>query len=260
MFTFRTTTITFFVFLFLLNILGFAGFGIHYWHYLILIGIYVTVSVTLSFFIRSCFHLKAFSNGITTEKIISITFDDGPDTEYTNRILDVLKDAGITATFFCIGRKIDGNEELLKRMDNDGHLIGTHSYSHSNWFDFFPPRRMKKEFLRTEEKIIHITGKRPLMFRPPYGVINPMVKRALHGTGYHVIGFSNRAWDTVAKKEGKILSRITRSLKPGDIVLLHDTVQQNINVLKSFLDYLTQNGYQVVSLDKLLNIIPYEKT
>ena len=259
MFTFRTTTITFFILFFLLNILGFAGFGVHFWHYLALIGIYITVSVTFSFFIRSGYHLKAFSRGITNEKIVSITFDDGPDIECTHRILEILNTADVKATFFCIGRKIDGNEELLRRMDKDGHLIGTHSYSHSNWFDLFSSHRMKKEFITTEEKVNQIIGKRPLLFRPPYGVINPLVKRALSGTGYHVIGFSNRAWDTVLKKEGKILSGITRSLKPGDIVLLHDTVQQNINVLKGFLDYLTQNGYQVVSLDKLLNILPYEK-
>jgi peptidoglycan-N-acetylglucosamine deacetylase len=258
MFTFRITTLTFFILLLFLNIMGLAGYGIHFGYYLALIGVYITISVILSFFIQSGFHMKALCKGVTSEKIVSITFDDGPDIEYTHKILDVMKEAGITATFFCIGRKIEGNEELIKRMDQEGHLIGTHSYSHSNWFDLFSSRRMKREFNLSEEKIKQIIGKRPLLFRPPYGVINPMVKRALRGTGYHVIGFSNRALDTVVKKEAKILSRIIRSLKPGDIVLLHDTIQQNINVLKSFLEWSKQNGYRVLPLDQLLKIVPYE--
>jgi peptidoglycan-N-acetylglucosamine deacetylase len=259
MFTFRTTTIVFFILLFLMNILGFAGLGIHYWHYLILIGIYLIVSVTFSFFIRSGFHMQALSRGNTVERSVAITFDDGPDVEFTSRILDVLHDADVSATFFCIGRKIDGNEELVRRMDKEGHLIGTHSYSHSNWFDLFSAFRMRSEFQRSEEKIIRILGKRPLMFRPPYGVINPMVKRALKGMGYQLIGFSNRAWDTVTKKENRILERLVGKVKPGDIILLHDTMQQNIGVLKGLLDWLSRNNHKVVSLDKLLDIRPYEK-
>ena len=257
MFTFRTTTITFFILLIFLGIMGMTGFRLETWHFLVLIGIYLTVSVTCSFFIRSGFHMRTLSRGITDEKIISITFDDGPDIEYTQRILDILKDAGVKATFFCIGRKISGNEELIRRMDKEGHLIGTHSYSHSNWFDLFPAKKMKHEFARCEAGILNITGKKPLLFRPPYGVINPMLKNALYETGYHVIGFSNRAWDTTTRKESKILIRLTRSLKPGDIVLLHDTVQNNIHVLKGFLDYLAKHEYRVVPLDKLLNIEPY---
>lgn len=258
MLTFRNTTLAFFFLLLLLSVFVIIGFEVYYWYFFVLTGIYFSVIFGVSFFIRSGFYHKALSSGDTDEKKICITFDDGPDIEYTNRILDILKDADVTATFFCIGRKIRGNEELLQRMEREGHLVGTHSYSHSNWFDLFSSSRIKKEFQQCEEMIQAITGKRPLLFRPPYGVINPLVKKALEGTGYHVIGFSNRAWDTVTRKEGKILSRICSSLKPGDIVLLHDTVQQNINVLKGFLEYLSMQDYKVVPLDKLLNISAYE--
>jgi peptidoglycan-N-acetylglucosamine deacetylase len=259
MLTFRNTTITFFLLLFLLNILRIAGFGIHFSFALILMIVYLAVSVTFSFFICSGYHMKAFCKGVTTQKIVALTFDDGPDVEFTGRILDLLRDAGVPATFFCIGKKIRGNEQILRRMNDEGHLIGMHSFSHSAWFDFFSQLRMKKEFVLCENEIRQITGKRPLFFRPPYGVINPMVKSALRGTGYHVIGFSRRAWDTTAGSEKKIFSRLSRNIKPGDIILLHDTIGFNLHVVQDLLNHLAGQGFTVVSLHKLLKIDPYEK-
>jgi peptidoglycan/xylan/chitin deacetylase (PgdA/CDA1 family) len=198
-------------------------------------------------------------NALTEEKIVSITFDDGPDRELTPKLLDQLKDLGIPATFFCIGRKIKGNEGLLKRMNAEGHLIGTHSYSHSKWFDLFFPTRMQKELENSALKVFEATGKKPLLFRPPYGVINPMLKWALHGSGFHVIGFSNRAWDTSSRKKEVILERIMKNLKPGDIILLHDTVPESIDVIKNMVEQTKHARYRIVPLDQLLNIPAYEE-
>jgi peptidoglycan-N-acetylglucosamine deacetylase len=259
MLTFRNTTIVFFLLLFLMNILRFAGFGIHFAFILVLIAAYLAVSVTFSFFIGSGYHMKALCKGENTGKMVALTFDDGPDVEFTGRILDVLKEAGVPATFFCIGKKIPGNENLIRRMNDEGHLIGMHSFSHSAWFDFFSPSRMKKEFMRCEDELRRLTGKRPLLFRPPYGVINPMVKSAIQETGYHVIGFSKRAFDTTSGNETKIFSRITRNIEPGDILLLHDTVGHNIRVVTDLVEHLAGKGFTFVSLDKLLQIEPYEK-
>jgi peptidoglycan/xylan/chitin deacetylase (PgdA/CDA1 family) len=259
MLTFRNTTFVFFILLFTLNILGMFGFPVHYYHYILLVALYLALSFSMSFFIRSGYHMKALCNAITEEKIVSISFDDGPDLELTPKLLDQLKDLGIPATFFCIGRKIKGNEGLLKRMHLEGHLIGMHSYSHSNWFDLFSPASMRKELEISSQAVFEATGKKPLLFRPPYGVINPMLKRALHGSGFHVIGFSNRAWDTSNRKTDIILARIMKNLKPGDIILLHDTVPESIEVIKCMAEKMTQAGYRIVPLDKLLNIPAYEE-
>jgi peptidoglycan/xylan/chitin deacetylase (PgdA/CDA1 family) len=258
MLTFRNTTFVFFILLFTLNILGMFGYPVHYYHYILLLALYLVLSVSMSFFIRSGYHMKALCNAITEEKIVSITFDDGPDLELTPILLDQLKDYGIPATFFCIGRKIKGNEELLKRMHSEGHLIGTHSYSHSNWFDLFSPSRMKKELENSVQAVFEATGKTPILFRPPYGVINPMLKRALHGSGLQVIGFSNRAWDTSSRKKEIILGRVMKNLKPGDIILLHDTVMESIEAIKSMSEQIINAGYRIVPLDKLLKIHAYE--
>jgi len=245
--------------LFTLNILGMFGFPLHYYHYILLVALYLALSVSMSFFIRSGYHMKALCNMVTEEKMVSITFDDGPNGELTPKLLDQLKNIGIPATFFCIGRKIKGNEDLLKRMHSEGHLIGTHSYSHSNWFDLFSPSRMRKELEISSQAVFEATCKKPLLFRPPYGVINPMLKRALHDSGVHVIGFSNRAWDTSSRKKEIILARVMKNLKPGDIILLHDTVPETIDVINNLVEQTKQDGYRIVPLDKLLNIHAYEE-
>ena len=258
MFTFRTTTLLFFLVLILLNILSIAGFSIAFTWYLLLVMVYLTVSVAASFFPCCGFHMKALCRGETEQKVVALTFDDGPHPEYTPVILDILKDRA-TATFFCIGKKIPGNEDLLKRMDEEGHTVGMHSYSHSNLFDFFSPGRMADEFRQTEDIISKIIKKKPLLFRPPYGVINPMVKKALRSFSYHVIGYSNRSLDTVTASEEKVLRRILRKLRPGDIILLHDTVSYSASLLRKLLFELTERGYIVIGLDKLCKIKAYEK-
>ena len=242
-----------------MNVFVFAGVHIHWAAYVILGSAYFGFSVFMSFFIRSGYHMKAYCNADTEEKIVSLTFDDGPDATLTPILLDHLKELNIPATFFCIGHKIPGNEDLLKRTDSEGHLIGTHSYSHSNWFDFYTPGHLKREILQSLSAVTEITGKKPLLFRPPYGVINPTLSRALRRTGLHVIGFSNRAWDTSSRNNETIVSRIMRNLNPGDIILLHDTVPETIDCIKLLSEKIKQAGYRIVPLDKLLDIPAYEK-
>lgn len=201
--------------------------------------------------------MKVVCNGQTAEKVVSLTFDDGPDNQLTPKLLDQLHELGIPATFFCIGKKVAENKDLLHRMDQEGHLIGTHSFTHSNWFDFFSSTRMRKELEESTKSIFHLIGKKPLLFRPPYGVINPMLKKALRGSGLIVIGFSNRAWDTSSRNEDTIRSRIIKNIRPGDIILLHDTIPETIEIIKSLAGILNEDGYRIISLDKLLNISAY---
>ena len=258
MFTFRTTTIFFFIVLATMNILAITGITVPWLCYLWLILLYLGISFGMSFKIWSGFHMKAYCHGNRQEKKIALTFDDGPERRPTAAILDVLKAEKVSATFFCIGHKLNGSEELIRRIYDEGHLVGSHSFSHSDWFDFFGPGQMRREFDQTSILFEGIIQKRPRFFRPPYGVINPMVKKALKNTGYYLIGFSNRAYDTSMKKPEKILNRLKRNLKPGDIILLHDTVSCIPEVLKTFIPYAKENGYSFVPLDKLLNLPAYE--
>ncbi len=204
------------------------------------------------------YHVKAYcGNDAETKKIISITFDDGPNA-FTEPVLDVLKDFQAPAAFFCIGRHIEQKPALFKRMVDEGHIVGNHSYSHSPMFDFFRQARVKEEIELTDRMIKTITGKRVRLFRPPYGVTTPSIRRALAETMHHVVGWNIRSYDTVIKNEEKLLNRIKARIRPGGIILLHDSSERTVRVLKQLLLFLQEQDYTVVSLEQLLNIRAYE--
>lgn len=255
MFSFRNTTILFFILLVVLLIAVFA-WSIPVYVVILLVALYCILSFSASFFIGSGFYMDAICSIKTEEKIISITFDDGPDPFVTPGILDILKDKA-KGTFFCIGKKIAGNEEIIRRIDAEGHLVGTHSYSHSFWFDFFTSQSMREEFIHTEDIVFSIISKRPKFFRPPYGVINPTVKLALRSFNYHVTGFSNRSLDTSLRNDDKIFRRVIRNLKPGDIILFHDTVKETLPALEKLLIFAEEEGFRFLRLDELTQLKAY---
>ena len=142
--------------------------------------VYLGISVTMAFFPSSGFHYPlVYSGGSRKGKSVSLSFDDGPDPVLSPEILDVLKKYKVPAGFFLIGKKISGNEALVKRICEEGHIIGNHSFSHSNLWDFMSSEKMAADIEKTVSAIRDVTGKSPRYFRPPYGVINPMVNKAV---------------------------------------------------------------------------------
>ena len=254
----KTVNIVFFILLILLGFLSFSGVDISFYHYIIVIVIYFLIGITFSFFPGSGYFMQIHLRRKTDFKVIALTFDDGPHPLITPQILDILKNRA-KATFFCIGKNIQGNEQIVKRIDAEGHIVGMHSFTHAFWFDLFSPLKMKKEFKTTEDILHQVLEKRPLFFRPPYGVINPPVKRALQSFPYHVIGFSNRSYDTTTNDQSVILERTIKQLNPGDIVLFHDTLEFAPELLNRFLNAVADKGYIIVGLDELLNITAYEE-
>jgi len=193
-----------------------------------------------------------------TEKCIAVTFDDGPAGTKTGHILDLLKENNIQAAFFCIGRKMPGNEGLLKRMSQEGHIIGNHSYSHHHFFDLYSSRKMLNELVQTSRDCSAITGHSPRFFRPPYGVTNPNLKKAVLQGGFISIGWSIRSFDTFIRNEERLLNNILKALKPGAILLLHDTSEATIAILPRLLKGIGDKGYGIVRLDKMINLNPYD--
>ena len=208
--------------------------------------------------IRLGFFIKALCRAGSGEKAVSLTFDDGP-AEFTSQILDILKEYNIKATFFCIGKQIEENPEMLKRINNEGHLIANHSYSHNFWFDFWSSRKIIADLKKAEELVYNLTSHKIKLFRPPYGVTNPAIKKAAVKMKYTVIGWSLRSFDTVHKDREKLLYRLKRLLKPGKIILLHDSQKITAGILKDFLDYTIANNIPFKRLDELLKIEAYEK-
>ena len=209
------------------------------------------------YYVGSNFFIKVFCSATTDQKEIAISFDDGPATNYTTEILQLLKQDNIKATFFCIGNRIAGNETILKQIKEEGHVIGNHSYSHHFWFDMFSSKKMLDDLKMMDHEMERVTGMRPKLFRPPYGVTNPNLKKAIIKGGYTPVGWSVRSMDTVIKDEKKLLGKIIASLKPGAIFLFHDTQKTTLNVLPEFIQEVKNSGYDIVPLDKLLHLKPY---
>ena len=248
------------IFSLLLIVTIWVCFSYHYtfWNVAVVLFVYSLIVFYGCYFIRANFFVKALCSGNTDEKEVAISFDDGPAKNYTIEVLQVLKQHNIKAAFFCIGSRVSDNKDLLKRVHEEGHLIGNHSFTHSAWFDLFSHKRMSEELAMTDEAIKSITGCKPRLFRPPYGVTNPNVKKATINGSYIPVGWSVRSYDTVIKNEKKLLRRVTNNVKPGDIFLFHDTVKTTLNILPTFIQHLQQKGYNIVRLDKLLDINAYD--
>lgn len=257
MLNYRNTNFVFFTILLLLLISSFFV-TINWWWFVVLFAVRFLILIIGSSQIELNFHLKAHCNNpLEKEKKIALTFDDGPS-EFTPQVLEILNKNNVKATFFCIGKNIEKHPKILKQIFDAGHIIGNHSYNHSRFFDFYRKNRIVDEIINTNAIIEKQIGKNAAFFRPPFGVTNPSIKRALQDTKHKVIGWNIRSLDGIARSEKFILNRIKNRIKPGGIVILHDVSQNSVAVLEQLLLFLEENKYKVVSLEQLLNIKAYE--
>lgn len=206
--------------------------------------------------IQSGYFVKTYNSG-HSQNHIAITFDDGPHPE-TLLVLQLLEKHIAKATFFCIGKQIEKYPDIFREIIENGHSVGNHSYSHSTFFGFFSSEKVKRELEQTDALIKKYSGNNPTFFRPPFGVTNFHIQKALRKTKHYTIGWNIRSLDTVIKSEETILKRVVNRLKPGSIVLMHDTSQKTVNVLEQLLIHLERENYQPITVDQLLKIPAYE--
>jgi peptidoglycan/xylan/chitin deacetylase (PgdA/CDA1 family) len=257
MLTFRRTNIIGLAILAVMLKLSFTTYAAPWWAFVLLLLAYSGLLVWGSMSVKSGFFMQVVCEAVITEKLVALTFDDGPQLQYTPEILDILKEHDVPAAFFCIGKNIADNSSLLQRIDQEGHIAGNHSYSHHFWFDMFSAKKMLAELQLTDDTVEKTIGKRPHLFRPPYGVTNPNLKKATEKGKYVSIGWNIRSLDTVAKEPSALLKRITPFLKPGAIILLHDSMAVTVQTLPVLIDHIRKEGYRIERIDKLLNIPAY---
>ena len=256
MLNFRNTNI-FFIVLLCALIGVHVKLGLPIFIYFILLITYSLIVFYGCYYVGSNFFIKIVCKAETDKKEIAISFDDGPAMNYTPQILQLLKRENVKATFFCIGNRIAGNEHILKQIKEEGHIIGNHSYSHHFWFDMYSAKKMQNDLEQMDDEMERATGLRPKLFRPPYGVTNPNIKKAIITGGYTPVGWSVRSMDTVIKDKNKLLSKINAGIKPGAVFLFHDTSKTTLNVLPEFIQEVKKRGYEIIPLDKLLALTAY---
>lgn len=181
-------------------------------------------------------------------KCVALTFDDGPDDECTPKLLDGLKERGARATFFLMGQSIEGNEELIKRMKAEGHLIGNHSYSHVQ-LTKAGADAVCQAVDRTSRMIEDITGERPQYMRPPYGDWNEELECEVEMT---TVLWSVDSLDWKLKNKNRIVKRVLKDVENGDIILMHDIFPTSVDAALEIVDTLTKQGYTFVTVDELL--------
>jgi peptidoglycan/xylan/chitin deacetylase (PgdA/CDA1 family) len=228
-----------------------GSYNVHWIFYVLLFLTFSFIEFYGAYFIHSNFHLKAICQVKTSEKLIALTFDDGPALQ-TEKVLEVLAEFDAKATFFCIGNRIKGKENILEKADAYGHIIGNHSYSHGFLFDLKNTKALVLDLQLADDEIKKAIGKSPAFFRPPYGVTTPGLARAGKKLNLKVIGWNIRSLDTSIQDKQKVLERIKERLEPGSIVLMHDTITGIEIVLKELLIYLKENNYKIVPLDILI--------
>jgi peptidoglycan/xylan/chitin deacetylase (PgdA/CDA1 family) len=228
-----------------------------YW-FIGLFAAYLFINLVASFYLSAGYFIAVESAGAAGSGAISITFDDGPILEKTEKILNLLNEHKVKAAFFCIGYRVRQNADLASRIHSEGHLLGNHSYWHKPTFDWQSSKKISQELMDTDAAIQEVTGRLPLFFRPPFGVTNPMVAKAIRQRNYTVTGWSVRSFDTVIRNEEKLFHRVTHKLKPGDVVVFHDYSDAMLSILPAFIAHVSTIGLKIVRLDELLNAKAYE--
>lgn len=213
-------------------------------------------SIYGSFNIRFGYFIRVYYQKKTSEKKIALTFNGGPH-PITSDILDLLKKYDAKATFFCVGKEIEKYPLIVKRIYEEGHTIGNHTYSCRKRISLFSVEKVIQEIRITDTIIENIIGKRPVFFRPPYGITNPYFAEAIKFSNKKTIGWSIRSFDGFYLNNYSVFSRVQSRIKPGKTVLFHDTSERTVRVLEQLLNYMSFKNYTSVTVDELLDLEPY---
>lgn len=185
------------------------------------IGVLIALGLVFKGVIDPTYEMFVPVYSTNQEKTIYLTFDDGPDPETTPEILDILKKHSIQAVFFLIGHKAEQHPELIQRIVNEGHLVGNHSYSHTVAITFSSTKQVQREIEKANQVIEKACGEKVRFFRPPYGIMNPQIGKAIRQSGLQTMGWDFRSYDTNVNNAEDLMKRVQYK-KIGGIVLLHD--------------------------------------
>lgn len=186
--------------------------------------------------------------GAADQAYVALTFDDGPSSTQTPRVLDILKKYNIKAVFCLVGKRIQGQEEIVKRMVDEGHLLCNHSWDHRRFTDL-TKEEVEADIKRTEAALHAATGYSSAFFRPPYGSYDESI---LATVPRPFLMWSVDTLDWKSKNTKDILAETQQSLHPGAIILLHDIHETTVDALEPLIQHIQQQGYSFIRADRLL--------
>lgn len=230
---------------------------------ILVLGSVLLISLVCS--VRSSFLVNTLWRASASTNAIALTFDDGPDPAYTNRLLDILAEHKVPAAFFVVGNRVRQHPELVLRAHSEGHVIGNHTEHHSVLFHCSLWSKLRREIASCNEAIHTAIGSTPTMFRSPHGFKNPALADVVKAMAMTVVGWQVRGCDAVSTDPKAIETRVVESIQPGGIILLHDgsglggTNDRNatIEALPAIITRLREKGMKFVRLDELLGLEPY---
>lgn len=201
--------------------------------------------IKMSFFVDSICEISE------TRKWVALTFDDGPH-EQTRRLLGILDEYNVKATFFCIGTEVEKFPGTVLQIINAGHSIGSHTLTH-NWKYLLPGSGIVKKEIAQGIDILHkISGKKPVLFRPPFGITTPVLGKTIRSLGLKSIGWNIRTSDTMTTDGNKVISKIIKQIKPGAVILMHDRLESTVDVVPQIIGEIRKLGYEMVSMETAL--------
>jgi peptidoglycan/xylan/chitin deacetylase (PgdA/CDA1 family) len=182
--------------------------------------------------------------------MIALTFDDGPYPKVTGHILDVLEKNGVCATFFVLGSRIEGHEDMLTRMDELGCEIGNHSFSHAD-LTRLSKADCQRELSDTDAEIRRVTGHEASVVRPPYGYYN---KTVMSAAGRPLILWTVDTNDWRGKAPGEIADYVIQQAKEGSVILMHDQQTQTADAMEMIIPTLIEEGFRFVTVSELIGL------
>lgn len=230
---------------------------------ILIILVFITYSILPNYYYRN--KSNKVIKHIDGNNEIALTFDDGPDSEYTPLLLDLLKEHEIKATFFLVADKAMTNKEIFKRIVSEGHSVGLHSFKHkSAWLSL--PWQTKEDFKQSVNTLERL-GYPVKFFRPPWGTFNLLTQYYAERNNFKTILWSVEAkdWSSSSTAE-QIRDRVVNNVKSGDIIVLHDSngaekaPERTIQALKEILPNLKSQGYIFVTIDDKLGGVKSEQT
>lgn len=194
---------------------------------------------------------RTLLEGDTAEKDIALTFDDGPHPDFTPRLLAILKQYNVKATFFVVGEMAERAPELVQDEINDGNSVGNHTYNHVSLVKI-PQEYIGAEIKACGEVLHGITDQTPHLFRPPGGRYDPVVAETSETLGYTTILWTDDPGDYASPGVDTIVSRTVDKATPGGIILLHDGPEQTLEALPQIITILRARGYHFITIDQML--------